>query len=41
MVEKGVTSGVCHAVHHLLKLITNTGKVLVEIKNHPILSIGM
>ena len=37
MVQKGIRGGICHAIHRIII----TWKIMIKIKNHYILSIGM
>ena len=36
MVGKGIRGGICHSISRLQKLITNTWKIMIEIKNRHI-----
>ena len=40
MVEKGIRRGVCHSIIDMRKLITNTWKIMIKIKNGHIFSLG-
>ena len=41
MVEKGITGGTCHVIHHYAKANNKYMKDMIRIKNHHILNIGM
>ena len=41
MVEKDIRGGICHSINWHKKLITNTWNIMIEIKNHHIINIGM
>ena len=41
MLEKGITGGICYSIYQYAKLITNTGKTMIEIKNRHFFNIGM
>ena len=38
---KVIREGIYHAIHQYAKANKNTGKIMMEIKNYHILSIGM
>ena len=40
MVEKGITEGICHSID-MQKLITDTRKIMIKVKNRHIFNIGM
>ena len=41
IIEKGIRGGICHVIHSMQKLIANIWKIMIKIKNHHILIIGM
>ena len=41
MIEKGIRGGIFHAVHRYAKTSNKYMKIVIKIKNHHILSIGM
>ena len=41
MVEKGTRGGIFHAIHQYAKAINKYSKIMIKIKNHHILNIGM
>ena len=41
MVEKWIRGGLCHPIPGYAKLITNIWMIMIKIKNHHILNIGM
>ena len=41
MVQKGIRGGIYHSIHRYAKLITNTLKIMIKLKNCHIFNIGM
>ena len=41
MVEKGIRGGLCQSIIDMQKLITNTSKIMIKIKNRHNFNVGM